>query len=144
MITKIALPAGICLVVLAASALGCAPEAAPAQGSAAQGGGSSVCRPLAAMDHAVTKAKTLSAFSTANDLSRLQADLDQAMLDTTAAADPALDLDPLGDEVDKFLIFAERVAPGLTIGSSAALLQGQAVSLARAHARVADAAGCAT
>jgi hypothetical protein len=140
--TKIALPAGICLVVLAATAVGCAPEPVPAQGSAAQGGGSDVCRPLAAMDRALTKAKTLSAFSTPNDLSRLQADLDQAMLDTTAAADPALDLDALGDEVDKFLIFAERVPPGLTIGSSAALLQGQAVGLGKAYAAVVAAAGC--
>ena len=133
------------LLVLSVASFACAPEAPPAQGSAAQGGGGSgVCDPLTAVGRTLTKAKTLTAFSSQGDVSKLQDELDKAMTAAIVSADPALDLAVLESEVDNFMVFADRVRPGITIGGSASLLQGQIVSIAQEYREVAEAAGCPT
>jgi hypothetical protein len=121
---------------------GCAAEAR--DNSSAQGGAdSSLCSDLDAMVRTVTTAKTINPFSTPGDVKKTRAELEKTVAAVQDSAEgEGLDASALSDEVVKFGVFATRVPPGVTIGSSGRILSAQVIVIGRELDILDESAGC--
>jgi hypothetical protein len=131
--------AAACLIVITSA--GCAAEAQ----TAGQGGAevSPLCLNLEEMNRALSKATTLSSFSTPGNAKTARAGIDTALAAVEeSAAIEQVDIGVLTAEVAKLDAFATRVPPAMTLGQSGRTIAAQAAVVGKERDRVAAAAGC--